>query len=89
MIIILNLCYYTDVLGVGALTNHLSKHHRDVWDTYVLKRDAKKTAVEDAKKSEQYSCEMENAALHFTDMRSNAGQLTFLNQVYAHPLQWL
>ena len=53
MIIILNLCYYTDVLGVGALTNHLSKHHRDVWETYVLKRDAKKTAVEDAKKSEQ------------------------------------
>ena len=54
MIIILNLCYYTDVLGVGALSNHLSKHHRDVWETYVLKRDAKKTAVEDAKKSEQF-----------------------------------
>ena len=88
MIIILNLCYYTDVLGIGALTNHLSKHHRDVWETYVLKRDAKKTAVEDAKKSEQSSCEMENAALRFTDMRSNAGQLIFLNQVKAHPL-WL
>ena len=54
----------------------------------MLKRDAKKTAVEDAKKSEQSSCEMENAALRFTDMRSNAGQLTFLNQVYAHSL-WL
>ena len=88
MIIILNLCYYTDVLGVGALTNHLSKHHRDAWETDVLERDAKKTAVEDAKKSEQSSCEMENAALRFTDMRSNAGQLTFLNQVKAYPL-WL
>ena len=58
MIIILNLCYYTDVLGVGGLTNHLSKHHRDVWETYVLKRDAKKTAVEDAKKSEQQALKM-------------------------------
>ena len=52
----------------------------------MLKRDAKKNAVENAKKSEQSSCEMENAALQFTDMRSNAGQLSFLNQVYAHPL---
>ena len=52
----------------------------------MLQRDAKKNAVENAKKSEQSSCEMENAALRFTDMRSNAGQLSFLNQVYAHPL---
>lgn len=79
---ILNLCYYSDVLGVGALTNHLSKHHNDVWQPYVLKRNAKKTAVENAKKSEQSNCEMENAAVRFTNMRSNAGQLTFLNQVF-------
>ena len=87
MIIILNLCYYTDVLGVGALTNHLSKHHRHVWDTYghiMLKRDAKKTAVEDAKKSEQSSCEMENAALRFTDMRSNAGHGMSHSSYYDH-----
>ena len=45
----------------------------------MLKRDAKKNAMENAKKSEQSSCEMENAALRFTDMRSNAGQLSFLN----------
>ena len=89
--VILVLLYWisiTDVSGVGALTNHLSKHHRDVWDSYVLQRDAKKNAVENAKKSEQSSCEMENAALRFTDTRSNAGQLSFLNQVYVHPL-WL
>ena len=47
----------------------------------MLNRDAKKTAVADAKNSEQANCEMENAELRFTDMRSNAGQLTFLKQV--------
>ena len=50
----------------------------------MLNRDAKKTAVADAKNSEQANCEMENAKLRFTDMRSNAGQLTFLKQVCYH-----
>ena len=77
------MCFYIDVIGVGAVTNHLSRHHRDVWEPYVLNRDAKKTAVAEAKKSELSNSEMENAELRFTDMRSNAGQLTFLNQVYA------
>ena len=51
----------------------------------MLNRDAKKTAVADAKNSEQANCEMENAELYFfTYMRSNAGQLTFLKQVCYH-----
>ena len=82
------MCYCIGVLGVGALTNHLQRHHKEVWDTYVLKRDANKAAVANAKKSEQSSSEMENAEVRFTDMRSNAGQLTFLNQVCCHPF-WL
>ena len=51
----------------------------------MLKRDANKAAVANAKKSEQSSSEMENAEVRFTDMRSSAGQLTFLNQVCCHP----
>ena len=47
------MCYCIGVLGVGALTNHLVRHHKEVWDTYVLKRDANKAAVANAKKSEQ------------------------------------
>ena len=50
----------------------------------MLNRDAKKTAVADAMNSEQANCEMENTELRFTDMRSNAGQLTFLKQVCYH-----
>ena len=50
----------------------------------MLNRDAKKTAVAAAKKSEQANCEMENAELRIPDTRSNAGQLTFLKQVYYH-----
>ena len=46
----------------------------------MLARDAKKTAQANIKK-EVLNCEMENAELRFTDMRSNAGQLAFLNQV--------
>ena len=47
----------------------------------MLARDAKKTAQANNKKEEVLNCEMENAELRFTDMRSNAGQLAFLNQV--------
>ena len=45
----------------------------------MLARDAKKTAQANIKKEEVLNCEMENAELRFTDMRSNAGQLAFLN----------
>ena len=71
----------TCVLGVTAITNHLSRHHNDIWEAYVLARDAKRTAQANIKKEEVLNCKMENAELRFTDMRSNAGQLAFLNQV--------
>ena len=38
----------------------------------MLARDAKKTAQANIKKEEVLNCEMENAELRFTDMRSNA-----------------
>ena len=47
----------------------------------MLARDAKKTAQANIKKEEVLNCKMENAELRFTDMRSNAGQLAFLDQV--------
>ena len=41
----------------------------------MLARDAKKTAQANIKKEEVLNCEMENAELRFTDMRSNAAGL--------------
>ena len=78
---VVHLYICTCILGVTAITNHLSRHHNDIWEAYVLARDAKKTAQANIKKEEVLNCEMENAELRFTDMRSNAGQLAFLNQV--------
>ena len=60
----------TCILGVTAITDHLSRHHNDIWEAYVLARDAKKTAQANIKKEEVLNCEMENAELRFTDMRS-------------------
>ena len=62
--------------GVTPVTYHLARHHKDVWEAYVLTRDAKKTAMVSVKKEELSNCEMENA-----EIRSNADQLSFLNQV--------
>ena len=69
------------ILGVGAVTGHLSRHHRDIWDAYVEDRDRKKNANAERKQKEVVNCEMENAELRFTDLRSNAGQNSFLSQV--------
>ena len=67
--------------GVTAVTNHLARHYKDIWEAYVLTRDAKKSSMVNVKKEERENCEMENADIRFTDLRSNAGQLSFLNQV--------
>ena len=67
--------------GVTAVTIHLARHHKDIWEAYVLTRDAKKNSMVNVKKEERENCEMENADIRFTDLRSNAGQLSFLNQV--------
>ena len=67
--------------GVTAVTNHLVRQHKDIWEAYVLTRDAKKSSMVNVKKEERENCEMENADIRFTDLRSNAGQLSFLNQV--------
>ena len=47
----------------------------------MLTRDAKKLNRDNIKKEEVMNCEMENAQLRFTNLRSNAGQIAFLNQV--------
>ena len=47
----------------------------------MLARDAKKHNKDNIKKEELMNCEMENAQLRFTNLRSNAGQIAFLNQV--------
>ena len=69
------------ILGVGTVTSHLSRHHKDIWDAYVVDRDRKKNAKVERKLKEVVNCEMENVELRFTDLRSNAGQNSFLNQV--------
>ena len=52
---------------------HLSRHHKDIWDAYVVDRDRKKNAKVERKLKEVVNYEMENAELRFTDLRSNAG----------------
>ena len=47
----------------------------------MVDRDRKKNAKVERKLKEVVNCEMENAELRFTDLRSNAGQNSFLNQV--------
>ena len=57
--------------GVTAVTNHLARHHKDIWEAYVLTRDAKKNSMVNVKKEERENCDMENADIRFTDLRSN------------------
>ena len=38
--------------GVTAVTNHLARNHKDIWETYVLTRDAKKNSMVNIKKEE-------------------------------------
>ena len=44
-------------------------------------REQKKIAKVQRKEKEVANCEMQNAELRFTDLRSNAGQNSFLAQV--------
>ena len=69
------------VLDVGAVTNHLSRHHEDLWLEYTSQRDAKKNAQAAKKKEERANSEMENPEMRFIDLRSKAGQESFQNQV--------
>ena len=62
------------VLDVGAVTNHLSRHHEDLWLEYTLQRDAKKNAQAAKKKEDRVNSEMENPEMRFIDLRSKAGQ---------------
>ena len=47
-----SLYFCTCVLGVTAITNHLCRHHKDIWEAYVLARNAKKTAQANNKEEE-------------------------------------
>ena len=69
------------VLDVGAVTNHLSRHHQDLWLLYTSQRDAKKNAEAAKKKEDRANSEMENPEMRFIDLRSKAGQVSFQNQV--------
>ena len=46
---------------------HLSRHHKDIWDAYVVDRDRKKNAKGERKLKEVVNCEMENAELSYVN----------------------
>ena len=62
--------------------SHLSRHHRDIWDAHVEDRQQKKIAKVQRKEKEVANCEMQNAELRFTDLRSNAKLAKKSNLLY-------
>ena len=62
------------VLDVGAVTNHLSRHHHDLWLGYTLQRDAKKNAEAAKKKEDRANSEMENPDMRFIAINGNTNK---------------
>ena len=65
----------------GAVTNHLSKHHKAQWGAYCENRTKKAAAATKHQKQQKENCEMENSEVRFYDVRSSKGRLPFLNKV--------
>ena len=61
------------VQDVGAVTNHLSRHHEDLWlEYYTSQRDAKKNAQAAKKKEDRANSEMENPEMRFIDLQTRS-----------------
>ena len=63
------------------MSNHLSKHHKEVWEAYSETRSRVATVATKAKEEEKAACEMENSEVRFYDVRSRKGRLPFLKKV--------
>ena len=62
------------------MSNHLSKHHKEVWEAYSETRSRVATVATKAKEEEKAACEMENSEVRFYDVRSRKGRLPFLKK---------
>ena len=71
-------CFHS---ATGGVSNHLSKHHKEVWEAYSETRSRVATVATKAKEEEKAACEMENSEVRFYDVRSRKGRLPFLKKV--------
>ena len=51
----------------------MAKHHKPEWNSYCETRSRKAAVASEAKEEMKESCEMENAEVHFYDVRSSKG----------------
>ena len=71
-------CFHS---ATGGVSNHLSKHHKEVWEAYSETRSRVATVATKAKEEEKAAFEMENSEVRFYDVRSRKGRLPFLKKV--------
>ena len=71
-------CFHS---ATGGVSNHLSRHHKEVWEAYCETRSRVATVASKAKEEEKAACEMENSEVRFYDVRSSRGRLPFLKKV--------